>query len=147
PCEGAFHVRIADATEVDICGDVRGGGENLAVGDAFDVVLYGCTNILERVNDAFRRRTLAAADGRGALGSFTPAAFQLVEGRVELAPLTAGEKAPLESVLQPIVIDPFLAPCYLGARANDFESIQDGVMPRAVIGAFGDDSIEFLPIV
>ena len=76
-------------------------------------------DVVERPDLSLGGRPGAAADRRGTLGRLAPAALELVERRVELAPLASREEAPLEGVLEPVVVLAVAAAGQLGAGALD----------------------------
>src|SRR5947209_6018491 len=76
-----------------------------------------------------------------------PATLQFVEGGVKLAPLAPGEKAPFQSVLEPIVIFSLPAPGEFSAGAPDFEPIEDRMMPCAIISSLANETIQLPPIL
>src|SRR2546423_10916455 len=104
-------------------------------------------NIRQRANGAFGRWPSAAADGRRALGQTPPATLQFIEGGIVFAPLTAGEKAPFQRVLETRILLAFSAPRDLSSRALDVQAVQNGMMPGPIIGPFANGRIELQPIV
>ena len=145
--QGRLHLGIGHGAEVDVGRDVRGRREDPAVGD------------LRRRSGRSRRGRRRACgssrsvggrpptDGRGALGRPAPAALQLVQGRVELAPLAAGEEAPFQGVLEPVVVLARLATGDLGAGAADVQAVEDARAPGAVVGPLADQAVEPPPVV
>src|SRR5439155_24900353 len=128
-CSG--HLRITDREIINVGRDMRGRGNYLVVGNAVDVMRNGGMNVFEGSDDSFGCRTRAAGDGRRAGGSFSPAPFQFVKRGVELAPLAAREETPFERVLQPLIVLTGTASGDFGAGAQNFEPIQNPVMPGA----------------
>src|SRR5262249_31782181 len=107
----------------------------------------GRVNVVERADDAFGRRAAARADGRRAFGLPAPAALQFVESRVKLAPLAAGEEAPFEGVLQPVVVLTVFPAGDLGAGAANIEAVEDFVVPGAIVGPLANGRVEPPPVV
>src|SRR5689334_11961251 len=104
-------------------------------------------HVVNRLDGLVGGRALPRADGHTALRLLAPAALQLVERRVVLAPLAAGEEAPLQRVLQPVVRFAFAAAGVLGAGALDVDAIEDAEVPGAVVGALADLVIQLAPVV
>src|SRR5206468_7228662 len=101
----------------------------------------------QRVNGTLGRRTTARADGRRTFRLAAPATLQFVQRGVELSPLTTREKPPFQRVLQTLIIFAVAAPGDLGARAANIQSVQNGVVPRAVIGTLANQRVELAPVV
>ena len=99
-----MHLGISDRTEIDVCGDARRRGNHQVIGDVLHVVLHGGVDVVQSADGAIGGRTLPAADGRGELRRPAPGPLQLIQGRVEFAPLAASEKAPLDGILQTRVV-------------------------------------------
>src|SRR6185436_13018062 len=98
-------------------------------------------------NRPFRLRPPTCPNGRGALRSPAPTAFQFVKRRVEFAPLATGEETPLQGILKAVVVLPFAASGDFGAGAADIQSIEDGVMPGPILCAFPDHVFQAPPVV
>ena len=133
--------------KLDVGRDVRGRRQHLIVGNARDVVLDRAVHVVQRADRPLGGRAAARADRRGALRRASPAAFQFVQRRVELAPLAACEESPLQGVLQTIVVRPCLAPRDLRAGANDVHAVEQSVVPGPIVGSLADPVIELLPVV
>src|SRR5437867_9171133 len=144
PGQGRFHLGIRDRTKINVRRNVRGGGEDLR--NALDVMVHRRMHIGEGLDRAFCRRAFAPANGRWTFRSFSPTSFQFVKSGVELAPLAAGEKAPLEGVLEALIVQAACAPGNFGPRANDIQFIQDGIVPCAILRALADQGIKSLPV-
>ncbi len=102
-------------------------------------------HVVERVDGAIGRRT-RSADRRGWLQTTTPAALQLVARRIVFAPLAACEKCPFERILQSFVVRAVPAPSVLGAAPHDLQSIEDPVMPIAIVGPLANHRVQAWPI-
>src|SRR5438105_2241264 len=144
PGQGRFHLGISDQTKINVRRNVRSGGEDLR--NAFDVMLHRGIHIGERLNRAFCRGALAPTNGRWTFRGYPPASFEFVKSGVELAPLATGEEAPLECVLEAVIIHAASAPGNFGPGANDIQFIQDGMVPCAIIRALANQGIKSPPI-
>src|ERR1035441_3140999 len=102
-------------------------------------------HIRQRTNGPLCGRAAAGADGRGALRRAPPAALQLIQGGVELPPLAAGEKAPLQRVLQAFIVLAVAAPGDFRASAADAEPVQDGMVPGTIVGTFPHQCVQLGP--
>src|SRR5690606_24722725 len=102
--EGLHHLGITDRPVVDVGREMGGGGENAVVRNRGHVVIQRRVNIVQRSNGPLGYEPRSAPDWRRALRRPAPASFQLPQGGVKLAPLAAGEEAPLQGVLQTAVV-------------------------------------------
>src|SRR5688572_33138030 len=112
------------------------------VGDGADIVLDRGVDIGKRAYHAVRLRPAAGADGRRTFGRSAPASFQFVERCIELTPLAAREKSPLQGILKPFVILTVLAAGDLCAGAANVQAVQDRMVPRTIIGALSDHRVQ-----
>ena len=107
---------------------------------------HGGMNVVQAADGAIGRRT-PSADGRRRFRLPSPAAFQFVKRRIELAPLAAGEERPFERVLKQPVVHASLAARVFGAGSPDVHAIENRGVPRAVVGPFADDRVQLPPVV
>src|SRR5262245_30690500 len=120
--------------------------QHFAVGNGAHVMPRRGAHVGERANCSLRLRPAARADGRRASWPATPTPFQLVERRVEFAPLAAGEEAPFERVLKPVVILTVAAPGDFSAGAANVPPVEDGVMPGPIGGPPGEEVSQPRPV-
>src|SRR6266487_327994 len=124
-----------------------GRREDLIKRNGIDVMRNGRMDVRQGANSAVCGRTATSADRRGTFRAPSPAAFQLVQSGVEFTPLTTGEEPPFQSVLEPLIVFAFAAAGDLSAGAANIKPVQQRVMPRAVVGAFANQRIQFAPRV
>src|SRR5262249_22516809 len=141
-----FHFPVADRAEVDIGRNVRRRRKDLPVGNAVHIVSNCGMDVVKPADDALGGRSAAGADGTGALGLTSPAALQLIKCGVKLAPLAAREEAPLQGVLQAIIVLSCPAASDLGAGALDMEPVENRMMRGPVVGALADHAIQSAPV-
>src|SRR6266849_5293117 len=92
-------------------------------------------------------RSRAGADGGGTFGRAAPAAFEFMKRGVELAPLAAREKAPLQRVLQAVVVFTFATAGQFGSSALNLQPVKNRMMPDAIVGPFANQAVELPPVV
>src|SRR6185436_6669002 len=95
------------------------------VGDRLDIMLHRSVDVGKRADGAIGFWPAARADGRGTFRATAPAAFQFVQGGIELAPLAAREKAPLQRILKTRVILAGAPPGNLRSCAPNCRTIED----------------------
>ncbi len=146
PGQCAGHFVIRHLAVVDVGREMSRRRQDPTVGDAAHVMGDRCVNVVKGLDLPLGRGPRASSDRSGAFWSLAPAAFQLVKCRVELAPLGAGEKPPLQGVLQPVVVLAVPAPGQLGAGAADPRTVEDRVRPAPVIGPLANQGVESPPV-
>ena len=90
PGQRGSHLRVAHRPEVDVAGNVRGQGNDRRGRQLADEMGHRLVHVVQRADRPLDRRPLRGGVGNGAAGRLAPAPLQLVEGRVELAPLGRG---------------------------------------------------------